>query len=209
VNLTETSIELQTSEAILESRRLVEEFIKRNRLESELNPNVDRQPSLWAAVQRFKEQVLIIRKDVRKGVTRVAVEWTDPATAAQWANGFITLANEMIRSRALNESTRNINYINSRIAQTDVLELRQVMYNIIESEMKAQMLANGRLEYAFQIVDPAVAPELRVRPRRTLIVSGGLLVGLLLGSGCALLIERFGRRHLDVTQNEPAIERSL
>jgi uncharacterized protein involved in exopolysaccharide biosynthesis len=212
LNLTPTSSEIQTSEAILASHRLAEEFIKRNRLEGELDRKTNGQPSLWSAVRRFKEQVLTIRKDSRNGVTTVAVEWTNPETVASWANGFVALANELVRTRVLNESTRNISYINSQIEQTNVLELRQVMYDIVESEMKTQMLANGRIEYAFQVVDPAVAPELRVRPRRTLMVSGGLLVGLLIGSVCALLIERFGRREAQrssVSHDKAATEPTL
>jgi LPS O-antigen subunit length determinant protein (WzzB/FepE family) len=53
------------------------------------------------------------------------------------------------------------------------------MYNLIETETKTLMLANARVEYAFTVVDPAVAPEIRTSPKRKLIVlSGGVLGGL-------------------------------
>jgi LPS O-antigen subunit length determinant protein (WzzB/FepE family) len=61
------------------------------------------------------------------------------------------------------------------------------MYRLIEAETKTLMLANGRSEYAFTIVDPAVAPEMRIRPRRTLIALLGLSFGLLLGTAVAFL----------------------
>jgi LPS O-antigen subunit length determinant protein (WzzB/FepE family) len=48
------------------------------------------------------------------------------------------------------------------------------------------MLANGRIDYAFTIVDPATAPELRIKPRRTVIVLVGLIIGGLLGAGGAI-----------------------
>jgi hypothetical protein len=97
-------------------------------------------------------------------LTVVAIDWTDPATAAQWANGFVALANELLRTRALVESKRNIAYLNDQISKTDVVELRRVLYGLIESETKTLMLANGRPEYAFRVVDPAVPPELKTRP---------------------------------------------
>jgi uncharacterized protein involved in exopolysaccharide biosynthesis len=180
----------QEAAAVLDSRHLAEEFIKRNGLLPELLRIVNRRPSLWLAVKEFKEGVLTVRKDLRKGLTTVAIEWTDPATAARWANGYVALANELIRTRALDDANRNINYLNDQIARTNVVELRKVMYDIVENETKNLMLANGRLEYAFEVVDPAVPPEFRVRPHRTLMVLVGLALGLLVGTAVAFILER-------------------
>jgi uncharacterized protein involved in exopolysaccharide biosynthesis len=116
----------------------------------------------------------------------VSVEWTDADTAAKWANEYVALANELIRSRVQDESTRNIKYLNQQIEQSNDVELRRAMYSLIESETKRLMLANGRAEYAFSLVDPAVAPEIRASPRRTLIVLAATFCGLLLGCLVAL-----------------------
>jgi uncharacterized protein involved in exopolysaccharide biosynthesis len=172
--------------AVLQSRRLVEEFIKRNELVTVLSPHAKKTPTMWNAVQRFHESVLTIRDDIRRGVTTVSIEWTDPVTAARWANGFVALANELIRSRALEESKRNIAYLNEQVSHTNVVELQRVMYSLIESETKTAMIANGRAEYAFRVVDPAVTPEIRAKPFRALIILVGLTVGLLVGVAVAL-----------------------
>jgi uncharacterized protein involved in exopolysaccharide biosynthesis len=168
--------------AVLKSRKLVEEFITRDNLRPTMGEEGRAPPSLWGAVKRFQESVLDIREDQRQGTTAVSMEWTDAATAARWANEFVALANELIRKRAIDESERNIAYLNAQSAQTNVIEIRNVMYNLIEGETKKLMIANGRAEYAFKIVDPGVAPEIRAKPRRTMIVSIGLVVGLLLGT---------------------------
>jgi uncharacterized protein involved in exopolysaccharide biosynthesis len=137
--------------------------------------------TLWSAVEQFRSAVLNIREDPLKGVTRVAIEWPDPAVCAQWANAFVALANELIRERALNDAKRNIAYLNEQIDQTTVVELKRVMYNLVESEMQKLMLANARTDFAFAVVDPAVPPELRIKPRRTVMVAIGGMMGLLLG----------------------------
>lgn len=171
--------------AILQSRRLVEEFVKRSDVQPLLRGDtaVDKvRSTLWSTVQNFRKNVLKIKEDKVTGVMTISIDWTDPATAAQWANGFVAMANELIRTRAIDESTRNIDYLNKQIAHTNVLEVQHVMYNLIESETKTLMLANARTEYAFTVVDPAVAPEVRISPRRTLMVASGLIIGLLLGS---------------------------
>jgi uncharacterized protein involved in exopolysaccharide biosynthesis len=174
------------AQAVLRSRRLVEEFITRNDLMKELRPIAGDPPTVWFAVREFREQVLSIVDDDDRGTTTIAIEWTDPKLTAQWANAFVALANHLIRTRALDESSRNIKYLNDQISKTHVVEIQRVMYNLIENETKTHMLANGREEYAFRVVDPAVVPERRIWPRRTLMVLTGGVLGVILGMALAL-----------------------
>jgi uncharacterized protein involved in exopolysaccharide biosynthesis len=181
VNLASGSGQRQDAPEVLKSRHLVEEFIKRFDLIPILLPKSD-DPTLWFAVLQFNNEVLDIREDRRTGTMTVAIDWRDPAVAAQWANEFVALANEMIRGRASNDATTNLEFLNKQLEQTSVVELRRVIYNLIENETKTLMLANARKEYAFSVVDPAVPPELRISPRRRVMVMVGVMVGLVLGA---------------------------
>jgi uncharacterized protein involved in exopolysaccharide biosynthesis len=172
--------------AVLHSRRLVEEFIKKYVPLDDLFRDSSAQSNLWLAVEIFRDDVLAIREPTLDGVTKISMDWNDPNIAAHWANDFVALVNETLRQRDLEESTRNIKYLNEQIAKTNVVELRQVMYNLIETETKTLMLANARPEYAFTIVDPAVPPAIREFPRRTLLVLLGSALGLFLGIAVAL-----------------------
>jgi uncharacterized protein involved in exopolysaccharide biosynthesis len=180
-------------EAVLESHRLVQEYITRNDLLARLSPGSKVPLTLWRAVQLFEKDVVSIRQDPRRGITTLSVEWTDPQTAARWANGLVALANELLRTRALEEAQRNIAYLSAQADRTNEVELRRAIFNLIESETKTLMIANGRTEYAFRVVDPAVPPEIRSGPHRTLLLATGLLVGLLLG-GVAVLTADWVRR---------------
>jgi uncharacterized protein involved in exopolysaccharide biosynthesis len=183
------------ADAVLMSQNLISEFIKRHVPLTELFPAGGKTPpTLWLGVKQFKETVLTIREDARKGTKTIVIDWRDPAVAARWANDFVALANEMLRNRAIAESTRNIAYLKEQIRQTDVVELQRVMYGLIEAEMKQLTLANGRIEYAFTTVDPAVAPEIRHSPRRTVMVIIGGLIGGMLGVLIALFSSAW-RRH--------------
>lgn len=188
LNLNENSQD-QERLGVLNSRGLVEEFIRRNGVVSMLS-GVGKPPlTLWQAVENFRKASLIITEDKVKGLIMVEIDWTDPATAARWANAFVALANDVIRAKAIDEATRNIDYLNQQIARTNVVELQQVMYNLIEQETKTLMLAKGRAEYAFTIVDPAVAAEKRISPKRTLMVLTGLVIGLFLGGLIAVIYD--------------------
>jgi LPS O-antigen subunit length determinant protein (WzzB/FepE family) len=180
-------------QGVLASRYLVEQFIKDQNLAPQLTSNSGKRATLWFAVRAFREQVLLIHDDQLKGLTTITMDWTDPATAANWANNFVALANDLIRTRVLEEATRNVAYLNKQIAQTKEVEIQRSLSDLIESETKTLMLANGRKDYAFRIVDPAVAPEVRHSPRRTLLVLSGTALGFFMGSVMSLGINAFRR----------------
>jgi uncharacterized protein involved in exopolysaccharide biosynthesis len=187
----------QEAQAVLESRRLVEEFIRRNDLVDALVTPGNPDAGLWNAVQNFRDGVVSISKDDIDRTTTIAVEWKDPAVAANWANGLVALANELMRSKALADSGRNIEYLNKQIAATNVVEIQRVMYALVENETKTLMLANARADYAFTVVDPAVAPEARIRPKRRIMVLTGIALGLIIGALYAFghdTVRRYRRR---------------
>lgn len=168
-------------QAVLQSRHLVEEFIVRNKLLPQLSGDPKRPLTLWRAVRNFQKNYLVIREDPRRGITTLSVDYTDPTTAAQWATGLVALANELIRTRAMTEAQRNIDYLTAQAEHTTDVDLRRVIFNVLEGETKTEMMAKGRADYAFRTVDPAVPPEIRSGPHRTILLITGFAVGLLLG----------------------------
>lgn len=193
----------QEAQAVLESRQLTEEFIERNELLSEVLPSDGEPSTLWRAVRHFRDLVVSIHEDSAKSTTTVSMEWTDPAIAARWANDYVALANELIRSRALKESESNIEYLRNQVGQTTVVELERVIYNLIETEIQTLMLANARDEYAFSIVDPAVAPEMRIWPRRKVIVLSGGALGVFFGVLAVFVVSIFRQVRLSLS-DDPA-----
>jgi uncharacterized protein involved in exopolysaccharide biosynthesis len=173
----------EQAQGLLQSRRLAEEFITRHDLLPVLweDADPDEPQSMWLAVTQLREAVIEIAEDARRGTTTVYVDWKDPEVAARWANDYVALCNELMRSRALEETTRNIKYLNEQIAATNVVELQQVMYDLVKNETQTLMLANAREEYAFSVIDPAVAPEERISPRRRVMVMIGLVLGGIAG----------------------------
>jgi uncharacterized protein involved in exopolysaccharide biosynthesis len=186
VNLDSGGSGEREAKAILESRKMDEEFIKQNNLLGVILPN-SKTPTLWLAVKTFREGVLTIKEDKRTGLTTLAVDWKDPAVAAQWANSFVALANERNRARAVDEANRNIKFLNEQIEKTRVVEVQRSLYTLIENETKTLMLANARAEYAFTVVDPAVPPERKISPHRSIYILFGAFIGSAMGLLAAYL----------------------
>jgi uncharacterized protein involved in exopolysaccharide biosynthesis len=164
---------------VLRSREIAEEFIRRNDLTRVLYPEARHPVSTWIAARRFRERVVYVYEDRLKGVTTVSMEWPDPKVAARWVNSYVALANEMIRASDLQTAQRKLAYYRAQAGATEDRQVQGYLAEQITRQIGTALFARGRSEYAFAIVDPAMAPELRSRPPRTLMTALGAATGLL------------------------------
>lgn len=163
---------------VLRSKGFARRFIEQNDLVEVLANGKTRapvggiaeQPDVRKVVDRFVRSMLVITEDKKAGLVKVAVEWKDPSTAADWANRLARQVNDEMRSRAIDEAGRNIDYLRNQLEQTETVSLQQAIARLLEAEMQKMMLAQGTDQYAFRIVDEAQPPVRRARPKRTLIV---------------------------------------
>jgi uncharacterized protein involved in exopolysaccharide biosynthesis len=91
--------------------------------------------------------------------------------------------------------------LEKQLSLTSSVEVQQAIYRLIEAQTKKKMVASTREEYAFQTIDPAVPPQERTSPKRTLIVITGLVLGLALSILIVSLI-RWGGSSNEITAGE-------
>jgi uncharacterized protein involved in exopolysaccharide biosynthesis len=138
-------------------------------------------PTIEDGVRRFTRDVRAVTEDRKTGLVTLTVDWYDPVLAERWANGLIDLANERLRADAVADSRQRIEFLSTELRKTDVLELRQAIYRLTESQLNQAMLASVQKDYAFRVIDAAVVPDRRARPRRSVITVVGSLLGLTAG----------------------------
>lgn len=130
--------------------------------------------------KRFSENILKISEDKKTGMVTLGIEWEEPELTTQWANELSERINKHLREKAKAETEKNLTYLKQQLTETQVIEIRDSLYTLIESQTQNAMLANAKEEYAFRIIDPAFVPEVRIRPKRSLIVlASGMLGGFL------------------------------
>ncbi len=124
-----------------------------------------------AALRAFVRHILNVSDDKRTGVVRVTITWIDRKQSASWANDFVALANRELQRRAVTEARQRVVFLERAAAATDIQELRGAIYRLMESEVKMEMLASTRPDYAFRVIDFAAVPDERdkVRPLRSVI----------------------------------------
>lgn len=180
--------------AVLQSREFAREFIEQLNLlpvffEKEwdaenarwLEADPTEAPDVRDGVKFFHENILKVSEARSTGLVTLAIEWTDPDIAAAWAGMLVQRLNDRLRERALQEAQTNVTYLHAEMAKATLATLQESIGRLLEIELPKLMLAKGNQEFAFKVVDPAVPPKYRERPKRVLTVIIGTLLGGLLG----------------------------
>ena len=127
------------------------------------------------------QSMLSIDEDIKTGLTSISFEWHQPNLATNWVNNLVKELNQALRQRAIDDSNKKVGFLEKELAKTSLEDMRKVLYSLLESEKQKAMLANVNEDYAFEVIDPAVAPKTRDKPKRKLIVALGGVCGGFLG----------------------------
>ncbi|HHF3287751.1 LPS O-antigen length regulator [Vibrio alginolyticus] len=142
-------------------------------------------PTSQEAFEVFNKEVFSISQDKDSGLYTVAVKHYSPYIAQQWVKWLIEDINKVMRERTINETSQNLAYLNTQLQKTAVTDMQSTFYKLIEEQTKSLMLAEVQEEFTFKIIDPAVVPEIKFEPKRTIIVFlfsffGGVFASFLL-----------------------------
>lgn len=154
----------------------------------ESNSSNSDSPSLQEGVEKYKE-ILNINEEPRTGLVKLTIEHVSPYIAKDWLDKTIKELNEYMRSREKLEAQESIKYLNGQIQETNIADVKSVLFDLIEEQTKTLMFAEIRDEYIFQTIDPAIVPEKKVKPSRALICVFGFMLGIVIAA--VVIIVRF------------------
>jgi len=138
-------------------------------------------PTSWELYKAFSER-LSVSQDANTGLVNIEFEFYSPEFARDVLQKYVAALNHQMRARKLEETGRNINYLNDQISKTSVAELKTAFYKLVEEETKNRMLAEARPEYSFITVSAPMIPEQVSSPRRVLILILAVFLGGFIGS---------------------------
>jgi capsular polysaccharide biosynthesis protein len=137
------------------------------------------EPTDWSAFKKFRTMVVFEeRKD--SPVIMATLSYYSPDIAAIWLNSLIAAINKKIQNIDVEETQLSIKYLEGKIEQTDLVELKDVFYELMQQQIKTLMLAEIRKEYVLKKVGPIKTPESKFKPKRMVVVILGTILGLLL-----------------------------
>lgn len=193
--------------AVLQSRQFIQSFVEENSLLPILyakhwNPATGtwlggrEPPTLARANRELRKKILHVEQDRRTGLVQVSVDWKDPVLAAAWSNGLILKLNREMRDRAIERTTRSVEYLKGELEQTSTIDTRTAINQLLAEQVSKRMLANVTPDYAFRVVDQAMAPETTemLRPNRPLLVVLGPIAGIICGVLLLILRDAIPRK---------------
>jgi uncharacterized protein involved in exopolysaccharide biosynthesis len=205
ISLGTGDISKQALIATLTSRRFVDAFVSEYQVDKEVFARQwDSQRKSWRPNRRGKipsaqdtyefvtRQVLSVNDDKRTGLVTVVVRWRDRNKTALWANALVVMLNQTARALVMQETKESIQYLTEELTKTDIVDLRQSMFSVMQTQLNRRMLATVRPEYAFRVIDPAIVPDVDkyVAPLRLLFAAAGAGAGALLALGVAKQTQR-------------------
>ena len=151
-----------------------------------------RPPSSWELFSRFSE-MLVVTEDKKTDLVSVSITFYSPHLAKKWVDMYVDAINRHMQSRQVSKVTNNIEYLQAQIEKTQIAEMKDVFYNIIQEQIKNKMIAEASPDYVFVAVNPSMVPEEKSSPRRVIICVLGSTLGGILALLWVVLLHIFRR----------------
>ena len=146
----------------------------------------DFRPDRGEVFTRFRDEVRGITVDEETDIISVAMRWPEASLPMQLANLYVQTFNEHMRQRTLEEVERKQAFLKEKLRQSDLVDIQQSIYRLIEAQTAIMMLANAREEYVLELIDPAARPyqSITMSWKKKALIGGA--VGFLLGAFAVL-----------------------
>ena len=187
------NIKLENLLAVKKWQPSTNEIIYNNKVFDNLNNKWVRQvsypkttiPSNQEAYKVYKD-IISITEDRKTKFVVISVEHKSPYIAKKWIDIIINNINESMRETDKKLATKSIDFLNQSSAQTNLIEIKEGISEILESQIQKLMLASANEFYVYKIIDSPIVPELKSKPNRALICIVGAFIGALLSIIIAL-----------------------
>ena len=125
--------------------------------------------SIQEATKQFKRIFYVEKLSQVQPFVLMTITHISSTQARDWLVYIVEDLNKSLSQRDVAEVKESIQYLEEQISNTNVSDLKELFYGMIESQTSKAMLAEVRSEYAFRVIDPAIAPEVKHSPHRAVI----------------------------------------
>jgi uncharacterized protein involved in exopolysaccharide biosynthesis len=145
-------------------------------------------PDLWDAL-RLLDDIVRINQDTKQNTITISADFHDPEMAAKIVEYFLVTLTNYMSSEAKRVAATNRKYLEEQLGSTTDPFIKQKTYNMIAQQIETGMMAEVKENFAFKVIDPPLAPDKKIKPRRTQMAMLSLIVALFIGIFAAFLRE--------------------
>ncbi len=152
----------------------------------------EKPPTIQDGVEKLRNMTRI-SSNMKKQTVTIAVEHRNPVVARNMVLRYINELSEMLRLEVIQSATENIRFFKNEIAQTEDHLLREKLYTMLANEIETQTFAKAQKHYGFNVIDPPVPSNKRVRPSKKKHLVLSTFVACFLAVFLAFAVEFFAR----------------
>ena len=138
-------------------------------------------PTSQEAYEEFME-IMSVNKDKKSLLVTLSVEHKSPFIAQQWVEIMINQIDQVMRDQDRQTATKSIEYLNSLAPTVNYEEIKKALSALQQEQMKRLMMVEANDNYIFKVLDSPIVPEVKSRPKRSLIVIWGTILGMVLSA---------------------------
>mgnify|MGYP000070598653 CR=1 FL=1 len=147
---------------------------------------VNGKPTIWLAYKAYLHSLGIVL-DSKTAFITISIDHRSPIFAESFLSLIIQEINALSRQRDLEESEASLQYLYKELESSKQSDVRLTISQLIEAQLKKQMLARVKADYILESLDSPFVPQERTSPQRKRIVLIALFVGTMLSLLVTLL----------------------
>ena len=147
------------------------------------------EPNFSDSFKAYRNTISVYYDPLGNGFITISSKHRSPVFAHDFLNLIITELNNLLRDKDLEEADAALTYLYAQLDGVTQSDIRLSIATLIENQLRTEMFANIRQNYAIDPLDTPYVPELRSSPQRTRIVILGIFLGLL--SAFVIVITRY------------------
>jgi uncharacterized protein involved in exopolysaccharide biosynthesis len=151
------------------------------------------QPTVHDAL-RALERIISVRHSPKDNTITITVESATPDGAASMISNLLSVLNTHLSGEARRIADSNRRYLEGQLKYTSDPLIRQNIYALIAQQIESSMMAGVMENFAFKVIDPPVAPDMKSSPDRRLIAIAGFIGSLSAAVLLAFVLEYFKAR---------------
>ena len=136
-------------------------------------------PSSQEAYKKY-QTIMSIAEDKKTSFITLSVEHESPFVAQQWVEIIMDQIDQVMRDQDRQMARKSIEYLNSLAPTVNYEEIKQAFSSLQQEQMKRLMMVEANENYIFKVLDSPIVPEAKLKPKRSLIVILGSILGMIL-----------------------------
>lgn len=149
--------------------------------------STDYKPSLYLAYLKFQKSFNIYHDD-KNGFFYISINHISPNTSKKWLEDYIALLNDEMRRKDIESSSNALIYLNRKLEEAKLSEVRTSLSDLIKKETEILMLAEAEIQYAIKYIEPPYLTEIPLYPKKLFVILLFGIIGFLIGAFAVSLV---------------------